>query len=218
MSYIATGGTQPQPDQPHQPRTVVRVEARANYMMSEIGDGVFVQWGTCTKCIKRVDACMCPTGPAEPAHIRRWREGRFDPEVAARMPRKGLVPAEALEAMRAGLLSAWDKGLADHVYHAGLAVLERYEADESGRAGKVLLVWDCPNEDCGRENIPESEAECPVCGTANPSVTTVADMPAEQSPDARQNVDDGLENAKAAVQAAQVSEEDDDDEPGTGSD
>jgi hypothetical protein len=34
----------------------------------------------------------------------------------------------------------------------------------------AILVWDCPDPECFRTEIPETEAECPTCGMANPSV------------------------------------------------
>jgi hypothetical protein len=80
--YQTVAGSESSALVPHEPRTI-RSEA---LMMSEIGDGVFVQWGDCAACGQRVTGCRCATGPVEPAHIKRWREGRFDPEIRIRIP------------------------------------------------------------------------------------------------------------------------------------
>lgn len=86
--YETTEGTPAVPHGTHQPRTVVRTNTTGDevstYMMSEIGDGVFVQWSQCTACSKQVSACTCQDGPKEPDYIGRWRDQRFDRSLNAR--------------------------------------------------------------------------------------------------------------------------------------
>lgn len=73
-------GTQPHPHVEHEPRTV----RRAEMMMTEIGDGVFVQWGECRTCKNRVPDCTCKGGPVEPPYMQAWRDDRFKRELEKR--------------------------------------------------------------------------------------------------------------------------------------
>lgn len=91
--YETTEGTPAVAHGTHQPRTIVRTNTTGDdvsvYMMSEIGDGVFVQWSQCATCSKPVGGdpgrdCGCPDGPKEPGYIAKWREQRFDRSLNAR--------------------------------------------------------------------------------------------------------------------------------------
>jgi hypothetical protein len=82
-TYTTIAGTDPHPDEQHEARTILRGRTdggqltEGTFMMTEIGDGTFVQWSECKTCLKRVDECGCPTGPVEPDYIARWRTNRF---------------------------------------------------------------------------------------------------------------------------------------------
>lgn len=76
--YATTAGTAPDPDEHHEARTMTRTSNDGTvYMMTEIGDGTFVQWSTCTRCHERIAGCKCADGPAEPAYMEAWRTRRF---------------------------------------------------------------------------------------------------------------------------------------------
>lgn len=91
-TYETTEGTQPHANVAHEPRTMKRIQEPDErihdehdlFMMTEIGDGVFVQWGSCSKCNVRAYDCKCKSGPVEPEYIGRWRTARFDKELNAR--------------------------------------------------------------------------------------------------------------------------------------
>jgi hypothetical protein len=77
-SYDTIAGGTPDLDEQHEARTVRRTDTDGTvYMMSEIGDGTFVQWSDCRTCRKRVGECGCAGGPVEPTYIERWRTERF---------------------------------------------------------------------------------------------------------------------------------------------
>lgn len=86
--YEVTDGTPAVPHGTHQPRTLTRTTTTGDevstYMMSEIGDGVFVQWSKCATCSSSVGSCGCQDGPKEPDYISRWRDKRFDGSLNAR--------------------------------------------------------------------------------------------------------------------------------------
>lgn len=82
--YETIEGTKPEAHVQHEPRTVTRERGDEFWMMTEIGDGTFVQWGNCTKCTKRVRDCQCVGGPVEPDYMKRWRDERFDRDLNAR--------------------------------------------------------------------------------------------------------------------------------------
>lgn len=82
-TYQTTEGTQPHAHVGHEPRTVER-RGEDLMMMTEIGDGVFVQWGTCRRCSERVGSCQCKGGPVEPPHMKDWRDQRFERELGTR--------------------------------------------------------------------------------------------------------------------------------------
>lgn len=82
--YTTTAGTEAKPYVAHEPRTIERDNNGELYMMSEIGDGVFVQWSQCRKCNKRIGECKDIGGPVEPDYITRWRDARFNRELKER--------------------------------------------------------------------------------------------------------------------------------------
>ena len=86
--YETTDGTPAVAHGTHEARTVVRTTTTGDevstYMMTEIGDGVFVQWSQCAGCSNGVAACTCTDGPKEPAYISRWRDARFDRSLDTR--------------------------------------------------------------------------------------------------------------------------------------
>lgn len=88
-TYTTVDGTEPNPDEQHEARTIKRDRQEGSYMMSEIGDGVFVQWSSCTRCKNQVEHCSCPEGPQEPAYMQRWRINRFTDSFKGR----GVEPA-----------------------------------------------------------------------------------------------------------------------------
>lgn len=86
--YETTDGTPAVEHGTHEPRTVKRTTTTGDevevHMMSEIGDGVFVQWSQCSSCTKGITTCTCAGGPQEPAYISRWRDARFERSLNAR--------------------------------------------------------------------------------------------------------------------------------------
>jgi hypothetical protein len=84
-TYETVAGTEPVANGVHEPRTVKRIVTQDErfdkdddlHMMTEIGDGVFVQWSNCRKCSKRVYDCKCTGGPVAPDHIAKWLNDRF---------------------------------------------------------------------------------------------------------------------------------------------
>jgi hypothetical protein len=110
--YVTTAGTPAEPEVQHEPRTMRRNEAGGEiYMMTEIGDGVFVQWSQCATCAKHVGECGCPGGPKEPDYMTRWRTQRFTQSFADR----GVEPRATPYAVRQLLLNAQEA--ADAAYH-----------------------------------------------------------------------------------------------------
>lgn len=86
--YELVEGTEPTTHGKHEPRTLKHTVTTGSdedlYMMTEIGDGVFVQWGDCRKCHKRVGDCKCVGGPVEPDYMKPWRDERFARELKTR--------------------------------------------------------------------------------------------------------------------------------------
>lgn len=71
----------------HDPRTVAHTVVADDadlHMMTEIGDGVFVQWSTCRRCAERVADCTCKEGPQEPTYMKAWRDQRFARDLNTR--------------------------------------------------------------------------------------------------------------------------------------
>lgn len=88
--YETVEGTNPfdNPEEEHDPRTIERIEDDGSlYMMTEIDDGVFVQWSTCYGCRKNVKTCTCKAGPKAPDYIDRWRDERFEKSIHRRKAR-----------------------------------------------------------------------------------------------------------------------------------
>ena len=63
-------------DSPH--RTVIQRRGDALLMMSEISEGIFVGWETCSACLQRVKVCGCSAGPTEPSYVTSWRKERSE--------------------------------------------------------------------------------------------------------------------------------------------
>jgi hypothetical protein len=82
--YKQVAGGTPDADEQHDPRTFERNQERLQdppsdlYMMSEIADGVFVQWLKCHTCGKNVGECGCKGGPAEAPWLASSRETRME--------------------------------------------------------------------------------------------------------------------------------------------
>lgn len=83
--YETIEGTKPTTYGVHEPRTIKRVvtpderfdDHHDLHMMTEIGDGTFVQWTNCRRCNERVYDCKCTEGPKEPEYMKAWRDKRF---------------------------------------------------------------------------------------------------------------------------------------------
>lgn len=92
--YEIVEGTAPGAHVAHEPRTVKHVTNDDLYMMTEIGDGTFVQWDKCRKCSEQVGNCKCAGGPEAPDFMERWRAQRFSKELDARPdPSFELIPS-----------------------------------------------------------------------------------------------------------------------------
>lgn len=87
-TYEVVEGTNAVEHGKHEPRTVKRTRTEGDEvttsMMTEIGDGVFVNWSQCASCSKLVDDCGCTGGPKEPAYMTKWRDERFQITLNAR--------------------------------------------------------------------------------------------------------------------------------------
>jgi len=101
-TYETTAGTEPVQNGVHEARTIQRVvtpderfdDNHDLYMMTEIGDGVFVQWTNCRKCTKRVYDCKCVGGPQEPEYMKKWHADRFNKSFDERPdPSYELIPS-----------------------------------------------------------------------------------------------------------------------------
>lgn len=88
--YEMVEGTEPRPYVEHEPRTLVHTRTNSDNdlvsMMTEIGDGTFVQWTHCRKCKSGVENCSCPDGPVSADYIDRWREKRFSASLLTQRP------------------------------------------------------------------------------------------------------------------------------------
>lgn len=88
-TYETVEGTNPfeNQEQPHEARTMTRTEPDGTvYMMTEIEDGVFVQWSACKGCSKGPATCKCSGGPKAPDYILKWRDERFEKSLRHRKP------------------------------------------------------------------------------------------------------------------------------------
>jgi hypothetical protein len=87
-TYETVEGTPAVSNGVHEPRTVahrvVTPDDTDLHMMTEIGDGVFVQWSNCRRCNARVGACSCQDGPQEPTYMKTWRDQRFNRDLNTR--------------------------------------------------------------------------------------------------------------------------------------
>lgn len=148
--YETVEGTQPTPHGVHEARTVKHVTNDDLYMMTEIGDGTFVQWSTCRKCSARVGNCTCAGGPQAPDFMERWRTARFDNELNARPdPSYDLIPAliswlgergyDVTKSVKKQLAEAKPFDSATDVGIADLTDEEAQALDEALRKGEVLV-------------------------------------------------------------------------------
>lgn len=87
-TYEMTEGTPPTEFGVHEPRTMKHTATHGDdtdlFMMTEVGDGTFVQWSSCRSCNKKVALCTCPGGPVTPHYMEPWKANRFAREVNAR--------------------------------------------------------------------------------------------------------------------------------------
>ena len=96
--YTTIAGTEPSEDTKHEPRTLTRTDTDgAVYMMTEIEDGIFVQWSQCAKCSEHISSCSCKGGPQEAKYMTEWREKRFANSIKGRKSPKPMADDEAPE-------------------------------------------------------------------------------------------------------------------------
>ena len=102
-TYAPIAGTPADPEVQHEARTQHRVDPDGTlHMMTEIGDGVFVQWSQCARCGKGITECKDAGGPVEPEYMQRWRTQRFAKSFAER----GIAPRATPFAVRELLAEA----------------------------------------------------------------------------------------------------------------
>lgn len=95
-TYETVEGTEPSPDAPHEARTIRRTNQDGSvWLMTEIEDGLFVQWSMCGKCMRHMTTCSCQGGPQMPDYMKRWRDKRFENSIRHR---KRSVPIDEDEA------------------------------------------------------------------------------------------------------------------------
>lgn len=78
-------------ESPH--RTIAQRRGSSVHMMTEIDDNVFVAWEQCSTCLRNVNQCACVGGPAEPAHVARWRSERAERKSASVAVRGQVSPS-----------------------------------------------------------------------------------------------------------------------------
>lgn len=127
-TYETVAGTEPHAYVKHEPRTITRRDTDSDVaMMSEIGDGVFVQWTNCRRCSVRAFDCKCPEGPQEPHYMQKWRDQRFDRELSKRPdPDYPLLPSVAEWMRERGYAVALANEVAEAVQHAQVAQDKAY--------------------------------------------------------------------------------------------
>jgi len=226
-SYETVAGTEPDTDEQHEPRTVIRTDADGTtYMMTEIGDGSFVQWGDCHACRKRVGQCGCPSGPTAPSHIERWRINRFkdsfkerdvEPPLPVLLKQQDRRIAAVIRLLLSRGYTILPPGALDGVQKAAQEAQNTAHGDsndaeidtlrdalEMALAALSLQLpegFDPTDDDALREQVEKLGEE----SLRRRHPTLAADLEAEgglETSDTRQNVDDGLDKAKAAVEAA----------------
>ena len=102
-TYEPVSGTPADPEVQHEARTQHRIDPDGTlHMMTEIGDGVFVQWSQCARCGKHISECKDADGPVEPEYMQRWRTQRFAKSFAER----GIAPRATPYAVRELLAEA----------------------------------------------------------------------------------------------------------------
>jgi len=214
--YQTIAGTPAQPEVQHEARTIERIEPSESYMMTEIGDGVFVQWSQCARCMKRLGVCKCLEGPQEPEYMTRWRTARFAKSFSDR----GVQPLATPYAVRELLKEAQEaadmaygdsndeeidalRGVAESAlgllglnFPAGRDPDDEDEDDEEPSALEQTLGIKPEPLECERHGGPWGEdLTCARCtyenGTARPR--------ADAGPMGPGLVDDGLDAALASV-------------------
>lgn len=137
--YEITDGTPAVAHGTHEPRTLVRTTTTGDdtsvYMMTEISDGVFVQWSQCAGCSNGVATCKCKDGPQEPGYITKWRDDRFARSLDTRPD----IDFEALPSV------------VKHLKAQGYTVLSKTEIAEY-RAAVLLAEQEKPE--------PEADKDC----------------------------------------------------------
>jgi hypothetical protein len=103
--------------------------------------------------------------------ITFWTATTVTPDSVTPVAIAAWTEDEAIDTLR----QAWDPD----GEHDGQEIVEALEAigyvinvDVHTLPG-AILTWDCPDPECSRTDIPETEGECPTCGMANPSVEYV---------------------------------------------
>jgi hypothetical protein len=144
--YETTDGTPAVEHGTHEPRTIVRTNTTGDevstYMMSEIGDGVFVQWSQCATCSSGVATCTCTDGPQEPAYITKWRDARFERSLNTR-------PEIEFTAL---------PGVVKHLKKQGYTVLTKDELAEYVALKTGETQQEAVREDALREIAPDEYA------------------------------------------------------------
>lgn len=91
----------------HEPRTIEHSQEHPDGsvsvgLMSEVGDGVFVNWTQCHRCKLHFTSCACAEGPQEPPSLTRSRVARWSRSFDARpdLPSSRELVGQALKALR----------------------------------------------------------------------------------------------------------------------
>ena len=184
--YEITEGTKPAPHAAHQPRTIKHTTKRDTdsdlSMMTEIGDGVFVQWTSCRKCHKQVYDCQCQNGPVEPAYMKKWRDDRFKHDLNTRPdPSYDLLPS-----------------VIEWVEERGYKVTKKREKKES-EEGQAWTQAVQPGEPFTVEGDHLCDEECG--DDSHPKDAHLIEEEYDEA-DIADRVDGGLDNALERVRAA----------------
>lgn len=198
--YETIEGSEPTKNGKHEPRTVRRTnDDGAVYMMTEIEDGVFVQWGDCAKCSGRVNTCTCKAGPSMPGYIEKWRDERFDRSLKNRPRRLAeTLPKAEIKLLMADVQLAQDAANGDS--NDDEISLLRGALDHA----LSVLGLSLP-EGADPDDLDDDAADETPMWKDHVDTGVGADIDKIQSAatsDVRQNVDDGLDKAKEAVLAA----------------
>lgn len=158
--YQTIEGTSPFEDQSEDRdlRVIKRIETDSTeYMMTEIEDGVFVQWSTCNTCRKRVAACTCTGGPTMPDYMTKWRDERV--EKSLRHVRKPVRPEWKAAPPEAAPQESKVDGALDAALEAVKAAAEQQEPEP-----------EAPPQECAHERFETiqngmwNQDQCLDCG------------------------------------------------------